>query len=339
MQQVIKGANSLSLLPGLIARQDANRILFVTGHHVLGEKVFRELTASITLPYDVVHPEEGVLQISRIPGYETLDTIVAIGGGKVLDFAKGIIFQHKKPVRFIAVPTTAGSGSETTPIAVFYEGKRKVSLDAPHLLPEVAILDRELVRNLPPYQKAVSGADALAQCIESVWNIYSTGNSEDYALVGLELLWNNLLPFTKGNNGSITEKVMWGSHLGGKAVTLTRTTAPHALSYYLTANYGVPHGQAVALTLPLFFLYNQTGTAEKKLRKIFELLKVHEAEAAFESSRNLFRQLGLATSLKELGLKHIDLHQWLASVDQQRFGNNPEPFDADRLYHIFQRYL
>jgi alcohol dehydrogenase class IV len=66
---------------------------------------------------------------------------------------------------------------------------------------------------------------------------------------------------------------------------------------------------------------------------------VQDAEGAFESSRNLFRQLGLATSLKELGLKHIDLHQWLASVDQQRFGNNPVPFDADRLYHLFQRYL
>jgi alcohol dehydrogenase class IV len=339
MQQVIKGANSLSLLPALLARQGANRILFVTGHHVLEERAFRELMASLTLPYDVIHPEEGVLQIARIPAYETLDTIVSIGGGKVLDFAKGIIFRHKKPVRFIAVPTTAGSGSETTPIAVFYEGKRKVSLDAPHLLPEVAILDRELVQNLPPYQKAVSGADALAQCIESVWNVHSTKTSEDYALFGLDLLWNNLLAFTKDNDGSVTEKVMWGSHLGGKAVTLTRTTAPHALSYYLTANYGVPHGQAVALTLPLFFLYNQTGTAEKQLHKIFELQKVQGAEGAFESSRNLFRQLGLATSLKELGLQQIDLNQWLASVDQQRFGNNPVSFDADRLYHIFQRYL
>jgi alcohol dehydrogenase class IV len=193
--------------------------------------------------------------------------------------------------------------------------------------------------HLPVQQRAISGADAVAQCVESVWNKHSTGLAETYSLTGLELLWQNLLSFVNSENPESDAKILWAAHLAGKAIAITRTTGPHALSYYLTANFGVPHGQAVALTLPLFFLYNDEEEVRGQLAKLYTVMQVHTAENAFEQSRALFHKSGLATSLPDLGLADLDLEEWLASVNQQRFANNPVAFDADRLNQLFRQYL
>lgn len=337
MQQVLKGNGSLLQLTGLLQQQGIKDVLFVTGKHLLQDSHFKQLREKLPQTSRLVHPPEGVLQVEAIPACGTPDAVVAIGGGKVMDFAKGILYRHSLSAYFAAAPTTAGSGSEATPIAVFYNGKEKVSLDAPSLLPQVAILDAALLQQLPAYQKAVSGADALAQCIESVWNRHSTPLSEDYALTGLALLWQHLLLFVQTNEAA--SEMLWAAHLGGKAIALTRTTGPHALSYYLTAHHHVPHGQAVALTLPLFFLYNETGNNKGQLQKIFSVLQVQTAEEAFALCRQKLKEAGLATTLNELGLQQIDLDEWLCSVNQQRFANNPAPFDHKKLKALFQRYF
>lgn len=239
----------------------------------------------------------------------------------------------------MAAPTTAGSGSEATPIAVFYQGKEKLSLDAPHLLPSVALLDPLLLNSLPPGQRAISGADALAQCIESVWNVHSSPASETIALEGMVLLWRRLYSFVHVASQEVAGGILWAAHLGGKAIAITRTTGPHALSYFLTAHYGIPHGQAVALTVPLFFLFNDGEKTRQQLQKIYAVLQVVDAEEACAACRKLFGQIGLATTLTELGLQNIDLDQWLQSVNRQRFANNPVPFDPARLKDLFRRYL
>ncbi|RYZ51549.1 MAG: iron-containing alcohol dehydrogenase, partial [Chitinophagaceae bacterium] len=188
MQQVIQGEGCLRHLPQLLQQMNTRTVLLVTGQHLLQEKAFQKLQQGLPVPFLLVHPPAGVLQVEAIPSYETLDTVVAIGGGKVMDFAKGILYHHGKNAKLIVAPTTAGSGSEATPIAVFYKGKEKVSLDAPNLLPHTALLDPALLTNLPSLQKAISGADALAQCIESVWNKHSTPGSEIFALDGINLV-------------------------------------------------------------------------------------------------------------------------------------------------------
>ncbi|HEV7331266.1 MAG TPA: iron-containing alcohol dehydrogenase [Flavisolibacter sp.] len=339
MQQVIKGTGCLQMLPKILQQRAAGSLLFVTGHHLLQEDEFQDLLQTIDLPYQLVQPPAGVLQVDAIPAYSELDTVVAIGGGKVMDFAKGILYRHQARATLIAAPTTAGSGSEATPIAVFYQGMEKVSLDAANLLPAIAFLDAALLTNLPPLQKAISGADALAQCIESVWNVHSTNFSETFALEGMTLLWEHLPAFVETAAGAAAEKTMWAAYLSGKAIAHTRTTGPHALAYYLTANYDVPHGQAVALTLPVFFLYNEGDASQDQLQKIYSVLQVQNAEEAFFCCRQFFKSLGLATTLTELGLENLDIDLWLQSVNQQRFSNNPVPFDAFRLKELFRRYL
>lgn len=339
-QQVIKEKGGLLNVPALLKEKGSEEIVLVVGQHLLNENHFNDLLSKMEQPYQLVHPPAGVLQVKAIPEIENLDTVIAIGGGKVMDFAKGIIHKYGKARFFIAAPTTAGSGSEATPIAVFYEGKEKVSLDAPGLLPHCAVLDAALLTNLPPLQRAISGADAMAQCIESIWNVHSTPTSESFALTGLETLWKGLTAFVKEDNSEeATEQILWAAYLGGKAIALTRTTGPHALSYYLTASYHVPHGQAVALTLPLFFLYNGGMGENPQMEKIYRVMGVQNAEEAFRAMRHFLKGLGLAITLADVNLQDIDLHQWLQSVNQQRFTNNPVTFDGERLRSLFMHYL
>ncbi|MBB1284975.1 iron-containing alcohol dehydrogenase [Flavisolibacter sp. BT320] len=338
MQQVIKGEGCLQQLPLQLTHRRVSYVLFVTGQHLVSEASFQNLLQTIGVPYKIVHPPEGVLQVNAIPTFDSLDTVVAIGGGKVMDFAKGILYRHPNPAVLVAAPTTAGSGSEATPIAVFYQGKEKVSLDAPNLLPQLAFLDPLLLENLPRLQRAISGADALSQCIESLWNVHSTTESEIFALEGIDLLWQHLPGFVSGKS-EVAENVLWAAYLSGKAIALTRTTGPHALAYFLTANYDIPHGQAVALTMPLFFLYNESSATRPQLEKICSRLQVQNAEDAFTHCRELFTSIGLAITLPELRLQDLDLDRWLQSVNQQRFSNNPVPYDAERLKALFRRYL
>lgn len=339
MQQLIQSKGSLQQLPDLIKSRHSKRVLFVTGRHLANDPYFTGMCSRLTVPYTVMHPPDGVLQLNAILPMAPADAIVAIGGGKTIDFAKGVLYQQSTPAYFLAAPTTAGSGSEATPIAVFYNNKEKVSLDAPHLLPAVAILDATLVNNLPPKQRAISGADALAQAIESVWNVHSTNESEAMALPAAEMVWQHLPLFVTSSNEETVDTMQWAAYLAGRAISLTRTTGPHALSYYLTAHFGVPHGQAVALTLPLFFLYNDEVKFRGSLGKVYKVLGVQNAADALKTCRSWLQQVGLATTLTELNLQDLNLDEWLRSVNRQRFGNNPVPFDAGKLKRLFHQHL
>lgn len=335
-QTVIKGRLLADLLP-LLEEKYEGKLLFVVGRHLLADESFQAFLAKGNFAAEFMHSPEGLLQINDVPLRHDLQIVVAIGGGKVIDFAKGIINKQERRLYFITVPTTAGSGSEATPFAVFYNGKEKVSLDNALLLPQTVLLDDDLLKALPQKQKVVSGADAFAQCIESVWNVKSTSASETFALEGLEILYRLLPKFVEASDNNLGSQVLAAAHLSGKAIAFTRTTGPHALSYYLTAHHGIPHGQAVALFLPLFFLYN--AKAESQLRKIYKCLNVNTAEEAFETCRHFLGSIKLATTFKETGLNNVDVEALIGSVNKERFANNPAAFDATVLKDLIRRYL
>lgn len=336
-QTLITG--SLAGLYVLLKERGVQNVLLVVGKHLLKEEWFASFTENLPAQFRIIHAPDGLLQIGDVPLVADAGAVVAIGGGKVMDFAKGIIHRLGETVWFCAVPTTAGSGSEATPFAVFYSGKEKVSLEAPALLPQTVVLDESLLKNLSPKQKAVSGADAVAQCVESVWNVKSNERSEAFALEGLSTLWKELPQFIRSNDEGLAKKILYAAHLSGKAIAHTRTTGPHALSYYLTAHHGVPHGQAVALFLPLFFLYNNKPKTEGPLRRICGVLGAQNPESGFEACRHFFLSTGLATNFRDLGLTSLEVGALLNSVNHQRFANNPVPFDATELEALIRRYL
>jgi alcohol dehydrogenase class IV len=263
---------------------------------------------------------------------------LAIGGGSVIDLSKALILKNgeeKKPIPFfVAAPTTAGSGTEATHFAVVYKYKKKISLVDPVLLPQLVILDPVLTYSLTPYQTAVSGMDVLAQAVESYWNKNATGESKMHSIQAI-LTWKDFfINAVKSPDEKSREKMQYAAYLAGKAINITRTTGPHALSYFLTANHGIPHGHAVALFLPLFFLYNRNQ------EELYHLLGVENEKEAEHYILHCMKEAGLATKLSELNIdKENIIESLLDEVYEERFANNPMPFDSDKLKQLILEHL
>ncbi len=203
------------------------------------------------------------------------DAVLAIGGGSVMDMAKLIRFylsfeenpaqgsygQFAPCLPLAVIPTTAGTGSESTHFAVLYRDGIKHSIAHPAILPDFVLLDAALNCSATPYQTACSGLDALCQAIESCWSARSTPESREYALRALTLIYPALPKAVLERNKDAIAQLVTGANLAGRAINISFTTAPHAYSYGLTSLVGVPHGHAVACFLPYFFKLHSTITA------------------------------------------------------------------------------
>lgn len=183
------------------------------------------------------------------------DSILAIGGGSVIDMAKLCrYYSNSKKVPLIAIPTTAGTGAEVTRFAVCYQDGVKQSIEDDAIQADYSLLIPELTLKNGKYLTACTGFDALAQAIEAYWNIYAGDDSDALALKAIGLLF----PALSELEGDLEwrSRMMLGAYYAGMAINITHTTAPHALSYVLTSKYNYPHGHAVALTFPYFFVKN-----------------------------------------------------------------------------------
>lgn len=204
------------------------------------------------------------------------DTILAIGGGSAIDVAKCIKLAFLAedgisallPTRasqdtalsgsrvpLIAVPTTAGTGSESTHNAVMYYKGVKQTITHDGILPDYAILEPAVLQSLPLYQKKCTMMDALCQGIESWWSVNSTPESRTYSRKALELIVANWRKYIFENDGPASAQIMLAANYSGRAINIAQTTAPHAMSYKITSMYGLPHGHAVAICLPEVWQY------------------------------------------------------------------------------------
>ncbi len=294
----------------------------------------------------------------------TYELILAIGGGSVLDMAKLIsMFVHqeaktesiirgktqpadtKTPV--LAVPTTAGTGAEATKFAVVYLDQKKHSFEHPLILPDYVYLSPVFLHSSDPYLSACAGLDAFSQAVESVWSVNSTDESESIALDAIELIWKNLRKAAPGGDEIAMENMLEASHLSGRAINITRTTAPHALSYAFTSYYGIPHGHAVALTLPFFLEYNYHVTGKNctdkrgyqsvkaRIDKILGLLGCGIGEVR-DLLGEFFRSIGIDTDIRSLA-EGFDPEIIINNVNTERLSNNPrliEKNDLRTLFHI-----
>ena len=204
------------------------------------------------------------------------DTILAVGGGSAIDVAKCIKLAYLakegnaaiipplvsqqlpidgKMMPFIAIPTTAGTGSESTHNAVmYYEGvKQTVTNDG--VLPDYAVLEPSVLKTLPLYQKKCTMMDALCQGIESWWSVNSTDESKGYSRKAIELIMANWRKYIFENDDEAAAQIMLAANYGGRAINIAQTTAAHAMSYKITSMYKLPHGHAVAVCLPEIWQY------------------------------------------------------------------------------------
>ena len=261
------------------------RIFLVHGHksyHACGAKaLFGRL--AVLLDWDVVEYED----FSENPKKEDVDrgvnlalqcrpdAIVAVGGGSVLDMAKLVRHYSKLSCKLLALPTTAGTGAESTQFAVCYIDGVKHSISDNSILPDEVILYPPFTYANGRYLTACTGFDALAQAIEAYWNINSSADSDRYALRAIRCLFPLLAKERLENEDR--DLLLRAANDAGRAINITRTTVPHALSYTLTSKYGYPHGHAVALTFPFFFKYNIEGTEDRYMGKDFEVYAVKMA--------------------------------------------------------------
>lgn len=289
------------------------------------------------------------------------DAIVACGGGSAIDVAKCIrgfagldasenyLTQMIQPIELplIAIPTTAGTGSESTSFAVVYYQGEKQSVDHASLLPEHAILAPELLESLPAYQKSCTLFDALCQAIESWWSVHSSEQSIAYSKKAIAKISRFHYDYLNGVCLDAAKQIMLASNYAGRAINLTKTTAPHAMSYKLTSLYGIPHGHAVALCLPEvweYMLVNMQSCIDQRgqshLREVmndiaiaFNATSPNEAIASF---RKLLSSYGLG---KPKMLNAAELQELVDSVNISRLSNNPVAIDKAGLKSIYQSVL
>lgn len=197
------------------------------------------------------------------------DVIVAVGGGSTIDVAKCIKLYCKMDdkrsyleqeycdttIPLIAVPTTAGTGSESTCYAVMYYEGQKQSIMHDSILPDYALLEASVLKTLPLYQKKCTLLDALCQGIESWWSVNSTEESKAYSRKAVEMIIRNMDAYLEGDSDEVAEAIMVAANYSGRAINITQTTAAHAMSYKVTSLYGIPHGHAVAICLPVVWRY------------------------------------------------------------------------------------
>lgn len=271
------------------------------------------------------------------------DSLVSIGGGSAIDTAKAVklflplnerqsyLTQDTEYInlKHISIPTTAGTGSESTRYSVIYFERNKISLTQDFLIPDLAILETEFLKTLPQNQKKATLFDALCHAIESIWSVHATDESIRYASESVEIILRNIDRYFN-NDELVYKDMLKAANLSGKAINLSQTTAAHALSYKLTSMYSVPHGQAVAICLPhlweLLLRSNQPSII-KKLAILDELFD----ENALGKYKMLLDKYNLKVKLNT----NQNLSILVDSVNVTRLSNFPVKLTKEEISRVY----
>jgi len=277
------------------------------------------------------------------------DLIIAIGGGSVIDYAKISNTLHdnndldkriisssyvvkKKLAKLCAIPTTAGSGAEATSNAVMYIKKIKYSVESKELVPDFTFLIPEAVTKAPKGIKSSAGFDAISQSIESLISKKSNEISVNYAERSLAISLKYFINFLNNPSKENSSAMCFASNLSGKAISISKTTAPHALSYPFTALFGVSHGHAVSLTLNDFLNFNYKNISQancnfdlkKRFEIIFKLTKSKNINELQKFIKNLKFESRLESNFEKLGISiKKDYSRIISGINSQRLQNNP----------------
>ena len=368
MQKIINGINNL---PGILKEVGCKRLFLVTdsSYPFLNIKdAIEALDFEGKVKFAEFTPNPLYEQVCK--GIELFqssgcNTILAVGGGSAIDVAKCLklavlakegnnaiipplvskrldIAGSKIP--FIAIPTTAGTGSESTHNAVMYYEESKQTVTNDGVLPDYAILEPSVLKTLPLYQKKCTMMDALCQGIESWWSVNSTEESKGYSKKCVELVMANWRKYIFENDDEAATQIMLAANYGGRAINIAQTTAAHAMSYKITSMYKLPHGHAVAVCLPEIWEYMTNhmdkcvdARGQMYLDKTFEdiatAMGINKPLFAIERFRQMKSDMGLDNPISN-GNREGELETLVRSVNSVRLKNNPVSLGDDirKLY-------
>ncbi|WP_380166304.1 iron-containing alcohol dehydrogenase [Jannaschia sp. R86511] len=321
-------------------------------------------------------PVHQVLECAALAAPADPDVVVGMGGGSCLDLAKAVavLLTHggapsdyygelrvPGPVLpVVALPTTAGTGSEVTPVAVLTDPERvsKVGISSPHLIPHTALCDPELTTACPPGLTASAGADALSHAVEAFTAVRRPGTAalagervfvgkseltDTYALLGVRLIAASLhRAWSTPDDAAAREAMMLGATAGGFALGTAGTAAAHAIQYPVGALTHTPHGVGVGVLLPYVMEFNRPARVPELAAIAREMgadpaaSPEDLADEAIERVAALLASVGIPRTLAELGLP-ADRLRWTA---EQAMGaarlvaNNPRPLDVEAMAGI-----
>lgn len=333
--KVIKGAGSVTQLPKEIKARGVTNVLIVTGNNVRKMASFANMTAALEqegIRYSVFSNLQPNPTIENVENARQAyldakcDGIIAFGGGSPMDCAKvaaarvarnlsvrnmaGLFRILVRIPPLFAVPTTAGTGSEVTIVAVITDPERKTkfSIIDPRLVPLVAVLDPEVMVGLPPSITAATGIDALTHAVEAYIGISGNSRTDRYAEQAVELIFKYLeKAYQNGADIEAREQMALASYYAGVAFTKASVGYVHAISHKLGALYHVPHGLANAIVLP-HVLDTFGATAHKKLARLAVLVGLGSASEPdatlagrfIDKVKEMNLAMGIPTYIEEL---------------------------------------
>lgn len=364
------GVGTLGRLGELVSGQMVRRVMLVTDPGMMKTGIVERALASlkeadiaVTLFSDVAAdpPEQVVLDAADAARAAGVTGVIGLGGGSSLDVAKlvALLAEGKEALKdvygvgkargprlpLILVPTTAGTGSEVTPISIVTTGtNEKMGVVSPVLLPDIALLDPELTYGLPPHITAATGIDAMVHAIEAYASASPNNNpvSRILATQALTLMGRSILKAVhEGTNSKARADMLLGSMLAGQAFANSPVAAVHALAYPLGGHFHIPHGLSNALVLPHVLRFNAVvapGPYAELAPFVFPDLEGLEGQARAAAFCDRLQELSLACGLQaNLRAMNIpeDILPKLASdaMNQTRLlVNNPRPVtEADAL--------
>ncbi|AQP46228.1 hypothetical protein BW730_00195 [Tessaracoccus aquimaris] len=347
-QTVLTGEGAAQALIAELNRRGVRRLLVVAGtafHQSVIRRALDEASVGyVTFAGYSPNPrqEEVAAGVTEYRA-QGCDAILAVGGGSAMDVAKCVALlvssegtgypEWGEPlaarVPLFAAPTTAGTGSESTHFAVVYIDGVKHSIAHDAILPDLVVLEPELLRALPEYHKKASLLDALAQCVESVWALSATPRSRAYAVEGIRLILANFFPYFHKSgrfDAKAANAMQQAANLSGRAINLTKTTAAHAMSYGLTTTFGLAHGHAAVLSLRgVWRQYiaaarsSADDEATERLRGALDVLASAFAVKTWEEAPEKLDIMLSALALPD----PVDVDLLVAGVNLERLGNSP----------------
>jgi len=298
-----------------------------------------------------LYQDQGCGALIGLGGGSSIDTAKAVGvrvsnSGTLEEYASGKPLESKLPA-LIAVPTTAGTGSEATPVTVISDTEKKVKmlLWNAKILPQGAILDPLLLAGLPPRLAAETGADALSHAIEAFVSLNSQPFSDALALEAVRLVARHLRPMVGDPaNVEAAGHMLAAACLGGMAFSAAGLGLVHALAHPLGAHYHVSHGKACALYLPLVMEFNSIACLDKMAdlaeamgEDVHGLAPQRAAELAVHAVTSLFDQIGVPATYDELGIDfelRPEMVEEVLSVPTHQ--TNPRRSDAGQIKALFE---
>lgn len=296
-----------------------------------------------------------VRNVAQIMKKSKFDFAVALGGGSSIDLAKfacsavfaefdvtEYFYKRKvfsdKHIPLIAVPTTAGTGSEVTSVSVCNDEitKIKAPLLCDNFYPYMAVIDPKLTLTVPPFITAVTGLDALSHALEAYWANGSQPICDSFAIGALRYIFDNLkAAYDNGSNLSAREGMSLGALMAGLSFALPKTAGCHGCSYGLSNNYHLCHGEACAFTLDSFVRINSKALPEK-MNYLAKVLGFGDTDGLADEIAALKKHFKLKTTLRDIGADDISKLAYDCSI-HTAMKNNPVALSPSQMEEMFEK--